>query len=250
MNVHMRRAGITILGLVLLLGISALAVERGWVLLNHPSPAAFPVRGLDVSHHQGAIDWVRVGQDGRYRFVWIKATEGGDWTDPRFEENWEGATQAGLYVGAYHYFTLCRPGVDQAEHFLTVLAQRGEGQRRLPPAIDLEFDGNCRQGRPDEASIAREILAFLARMQEAGVPPVIYTTRAFHRHHLQGLLGSQPVWMRDVFRRPPAAVDGRPWVFWQYASRGWVPGISSVVDLNVFNGTEADFQQFLGPATK
>ncbi len=43
------------------------------------------------------------------RFAYVKATEGGDWTDPRFEKNWREARRAGLRVGAYHFFSFCRP---------------------------------------------------------------------------------------------------------------------------------------------
>ena len=69
--------------------------------------------------HQGPIDWQRVAGDG-IGFVYMKATEGGDWVDATFAPNWAGARAAGLKVGAYHFFTLCRAGADQAANFLRV----------------------------------------------------------------------------------------------------------------------------------
>ena len=57
--------------------------------------------GVDVSLHQGVIDWRRVAADG-VSFAYIKATEGGDHTDPLFAGNWERAARAGLQRGAYH----------------------------------------------------------------------------------------------------------------------------------------------------
>ena len=53
---------------------------------NWPSETQFPIRGIDVSHHQGSIDWNAIAASG-VEFAYIKATEGGDWIDHRFKEN-------------------------------------------------------------------------------------------------------------------------------------------------------------------
>lgn len=229
-------------GLVLGLAVLVLSVERGWVALQDPSVDRFPIRGLDVSRHQGPIDWERVARDPQLRFVWIKATEGGDWTDPRFDENWDGARAAGLVVGAYHYFTLCTPGSAQAAQFLRTVPATSDG---LPPAIDLEHEGNC-GGRPSTADLLAEVAVFLDAVEGGlGKRPAIYTTRAFHRDHLRGALLDHPLWLRDVVIEP-GQVDGRPWTVWQHWSRARVPGIDGFVDRNVFRGDEADFAAFVG----
>ena len=72
-----------------------------------------------MSGHQDVIDWKRVADDG-IAFAYIKATEGGDFVDDRFRENWRNAGTAALDRGAYHFFTLCRPGDEQARNFLAV----------------------------------------------------------------------------------------------------------------------------------
>lgn len=95
-------------------------------------PSRFPVHGIDVSRHNGAIDWPRVADAG-VAFAWIKASEGGDVRDPRFTENVTGASAAGLRVGAYHFFTFCRPAADQARQFLAHsagAAHAAAGRRR------------------------------------------------------------------------------------------------------------------------
>ena len=90
--------------------------------------------GVDVSHHQGAIDWDKLAAD-RVSFAYIKATEGGDWLDTRFAENWRAAKRTSIARGAYHYFSLCTPAETQAEHFIKTL---GPLDNDLPPALDVE----------------------------------------------------------------------------------------------------------------
>ena len=133
----MRRLGRWILGLVALIG-TALGVAALYVLLYEPDRTSYPVRGIDVSHHQKEIDWRKVARDD-VAFAFIKATEGGDHRDTRFARNWREAQAAGVKVGAYHFFTFCRSGLDQARNFLGAL---GPETGTLPAALDLEFGGN------------------------------------------------------------------------------------------------------------
>src|SRR5690606_30808246 len=81
----------------------------------HPGVArahALPVHGIDVSRHQGTIDWHAVARAGT-RFAFIKATDGGDHLDPKFHENWQRAREAGVPRGAYHFVYWCRPAHEQ-----------------------------------------------------------------------------------------------------------------------------------------
>ena len=65
--------------------------------------------------------------------VRVKATDGGDHLDPMFRKNWRDASEAGLKRGAYHFFTLCRPGAVQAAHFIAT-APREAGALQLSVA--------------------------------------------------------------------------------------------------------------------
>ncbi|MEO0600571.1 MAG: GH25 family lysozyme [Myxococcota bacterium] len=226
----------------------AWALENGWLTLQEPSQEAFPVQGLDVSHHQGVIDWPRVARDGRFRFVWIKATEGGDFVDPRFAINWREAGSAGFVVGAYHFFTLCRPGTEQAENLLSVLPEVDGAT--LPVAVDLELGGNC-GARPSRTAFASELGAFLEAVERrTGRPSVLYTTFEFHEAYLTGAdLDARPWWVRSVFTRP-GPLDGQPWHVWQYLPRGRVDGIEGVVDQNAFAGDAAAFATFVRPVSR
>lgn len=91
--------------------------------------ARYPITGIDVSHHQGAIDWHAVAADD-VSFVYVKVSEGGDYRDPRYRQNLAGADAAGIPAGAYHYFTFCRSGADQAVNYLGAIAGETVACRR------------------------------------------------------------------------------------------------------------------------
>ena len=192
------------------------------------SPNDFPVKGIDVSHHQGRIAWDDVAEAG-IEFVYIKATEGTDWIDPRAASNWSGAKDAGLRVGAYHYYLLCRTGGAQAEHFIDIVPIDAAA---LPPVIDLEHAQNCGLDQPLE-EVRAEISVMISKLRRHyGKDPVLYTTNAFYRDWLQNAFPANPIWIRDI-QRYPELPDGRDWTIWQYSHRGRVPGIDGEVDLNV-----------------
>lgn len=161
-------------------------------------------------------------------FAYINATEGGDFVDDRFEQNWIDAAAAGLDRGAYHFFTLCRPGAEQAAKFLDVVPP---DPTALPPAVDLELAGNCSE-RPEEASVERELASFLGAVEATtGQRVVLYIRDDFEDHyHLRDKL-DRPYWQRRLVFRP--AGDRR---IWQVLGRARVDGISGDVDLDVMRG--------------
>jgi len=223
--------------MVVVLGPFVALLATGHISLACPSGRTMPVRGIDVSHHQGAIDWAAVAAAG-IDFAYLKATEGGDWVDPRFETNWrEAGAQRGLLRGAYHFFTFCRPGDEQARNFIATVPASTDA---LPPAVDFEIGGNCSR-RPPREELLDELRLFLSQVEDHfGRRPLIYVTRDAHEAYLQGELPEHPIWARDLFRRPPYP-EGRPWLVWQFHNRGRVRGIDGPVDLNAFAGSTADF---------
>lgn len=220
----------------------AYAFWAGWFRLNTPSEALFPVRGIDVSHHQGAIDWPRVRAAG-VTFAYIKASEGADFLDPRFEVNWRAAKAAGIKRGAYHFFTLCTKVAPQIDNFVAAVFEVGE----LPPALDLELGGNC--ANPPAIEDVRAMLEELVPLvtKRFGEPPIVYTTYEFRERYLcpTCINGSLPLlWIRDVIWRP-RLTNAEPWVFWQHHNRAHVDGIVGPVDLDVFRGDAAAFSRYL-----
>ncbi len=214
--------------------IAALVFSTGWWL---PITQHY-VTGIDVSRHQGAIDWRALAATD-VRFAYIKASEGADYRDDRFAGNWRDAGAAGVKRGAYHYFTLCRPGGAQAANFIAAAPAPGE----LPPAVDIEQKSPCRQG-PQIADVPGELTAYLdALEQHYGERPIIYTTREFNDAHLDGTMERETFWLRNLFAQP----DFRraKWIFWQYSHDGRRPGVSGPVDLNYFRGDTKAFGQFV-----
>ena len=229
--------GLALVG-ALLGGGAGLYLAGVWIP-NTPSSAIYPIRGLDVSHHQGRIDWSAVAGTG-LNFVYMKATEGGDWVDRQFARNWAETGRLGLKRGAYHFFTLRTPGAKQAEHFVATVPREAA---TLPPAVDLEFGGNSKI-RPTPAQFRRELGVFLSRLEQYyQTRPVIYTTYDFYDAYLQGLT-LERVWIREVFVAPRGVFRDR-WTFWQYSARGRVAGISGRVDLNVFAGNRQAFDALI-----
>jgi len=220
--------------------------RHGWLRFNYPSASRYPFAGVDVSHHRGPIRWPTVRSEG-VAFAYVKATEGGDFVDPLFQKNWADARAAGLAVGAYHFFTFCRDGVSQASNFLATVPPTPDA---LPPAVDLEFDGNC-AWIPDWSDLSQQLGAFLEPLRKAyGREPVLYMTREFYDAYLRNApdrFGSSPLWVRDVYRSP-RWLGRRPWTVWQYANNGRVRGIDGLVDLNVFAGDAVAWTAFRGSA--
>lgn len=214
---------------------------RGWVRFNYPSHARYPVQGVDVSHHQGHIDWPALAGP-HAQFAWVKATEGEDFRDEDFDRNFREAAQAGVVPGAYHYFTLCKPGAAQAANFIAAAGPaRGQG---LPPAVDLEYGGNCAY-RPPAEEFARELRTFLVLVEQAwGCEPVLYVTKDFYPDYVQGRFPTHRLWMRDMVGAP-APPDGRTWQVWQFAHRAHLPGVKGFIDRNAFAGSRAEFARFL-----
>ena len=224
----MRRA---IAGAILVASFAILAgalYRSGWVQANEPDEAEFPVRGIDVSHHQGEIDWPRVAAAG-IRFAFIKATEGRDHRDRRFEANWQAAGDAGIARGAYHFFTFCSPGREQAEHFLRT-APPAPGT--LPPVADVEFVGNCKGWRSLD-DVRAELHVFLELLERTSrATPILYVTPDSFERVAAGEFGRYPVWIRSVLARPaPDAFGG--WLIWQFSETGRIPGVRGPVDLDV-----------------
>ena len=191
--------------------------------------ATCTISGIDVSWHQGEIDWRKVADAG-IRFAWIKATEGGDYRDPAFRRNWELARVAGIKRGAYHFVYWCRPAAEQTAWFVANVPADPDA---LPPVLDVEWNP---QSRSCPAKVSRdkaraEMAIMLAAMERAyGTRPVIYAPADFFRDVMEGAFAEYPLWVRGLGGAPAPDYGVRPWRIWQHSETGSVPGIKGAVD--------------------
>ncbi|HEX8986125.1 MAG TPA: GH25 family lysozyme [Bryobacteraceae bacterium] len=206
-------------------------------------PVAQEVLGIDVSHHNGTIEWPVVARQG-IAFAYAKATEGATFTDPKFKANWDAIRGAGMLRGAYHFFHPALPIADQADRFIAATGTLAPGD--LPPMLDLEEtspDPNKNEW-PRIAKAQRVPLAieWLERVEQAlGRRPLVYTRRGFMQDWLgdPGPLVHYPVWIAHYTQAPqpmvPAGWDR--WTFWQYTETGRLDGLDCQFDFNRFQGS-------------
>jgi len=198
----------------------------------------YPVAGIDVSKHNGDIDFERVKADD-YQFAFIKATEGQTYRDEAFDRNYRAAREAGLKVGAYHFFRKNRTGRDQADNFLA--AVRGK-TFELPLVIDLEDDwGNgATVGRDTAIERVMEMIGILV---DKGYSVMIYTNMNGYNKYYKDLLADHDLWLCSF--TSPDLLPSMPHRIQQFSHEGSVDGIDGDVDLNVFRGTRRQWQQYL-----
>jgi len=227
----------------------------GVVLLS--SVAVLPVLaqrplGVDVSNHQGTINWSRVASSG-IQFSFAKATEGNYFQDAYFVGNIQNGKAAGVLMGAYDFARpdIISPSTEAAYFWSFAQSYVQHDGKTLPPVLDLEvFSGVV--GATSYTDWANQWSAAVQSYASAAgftVHPCIYTS-ACSACNLNSSITPSP-WIADWNGENPQT--GTPWStcgscavwgsgvwnFWQYSDRGRIRGITGAVDLDTFNGTYA-----------
>lgn len=193
----------------------------------------YQIKGIDVSHHQGDIDWNEVKKQNVY-FCFIKATEGINFVDKKFEYNYKEAKKNKILVGAYHYYRFNRNNNLQFKNFTKSVHK---GSIDFPPVIDVEYFGNekLRDLRNKEKFI-KDLKSFQSMIENFyGKKPIIYTDVKFYNDLIKGKIDNL-IWISDLRTEEIDYIDSSQWIFWQYSFLGKKNGIKKHVDLNVFNG--------------
>ena len=192
---------------------------------------------IDVSAHQGEIDWEAVKTAG-VDTVMIRAGLRGYGNglvkeDTAFQTNIEGATEAGLRVGVYFFSQALNSdeGIEEAEFVLDLIK---DYNITCPVAIDTEVvnDSEARTYDLDITSRTDGVIAFCETVKAAGYEPMIYSSRNWFVQNLDMTrLGDYKLWVAHYVEEPDF-----PYVYkgWQYSEHGMVPGITGDVDLNVW----------------
>lgn len=232
---------ITIFIFALVIGV---LLYNGVIWFNNPSSQTYPVRGADVSSYQGVIDW-NVLSKQNIDFVFIKATEGSSTLDKRFIYNWENANKTQLKVGAYHFFSYDSTGWAQANNFINAVPKEA---LKLPPAVDIEFYADKEKNLPNREKTDKILSELLNKLEEKyGKKPIIYATTKSYDLYIKGNYSDYKIWIRDIVKSPILS-DKRKWTFWQYSNRHVLKGYTGqekFIDMNVFNGTEIEFENFI-----
>ncbi|MDD5787880.1 MAG: GH25 family lysozyme [Bacteroidales bacterium] len=203
-------------------------------------PEGYEIRGIDISHYQGDIDWDLLQnamiEKCPLRFILIKATEGTTRIDPKFKDNFAQALEYGFIRGAYHFYSTRSEAREQAYFFLKhVHLQEGD----LPPVLDVEH-------KPKNKSVEdfqRDILTWLHIVEDKyHVKPIIYTYYKFKTLYLNTeVFDDYPYWIAHYY------VDkveyAGEWKFWQHTDAGRLPGIKGYVDFNIYNGSYYDLKK-------
>jgi lysozyme len=201
---------------------------------------------IDVSHHNGAIDWPAVAAVGVV-LSFIKATQGTGFVDPAFERNRSAAAKAGVLVVPYHFLDTADPD-RQAGHFLAATdLTSGE-----PAMIDWETAAPAASvvafGQTVAERTRRDPVAYYGFAQLVQVNPALASWPLMLPAYPRG---TRPGRYATLVERPPRLPPGRPaeWTgvprpydFHQYTPAGRITGIATAVDRSVWVGTAAELR--------
>jgi lysozyme len=216
---------------------------EGIIIPNAISAKLYSVKGVDVSSYQGEIEWDEL-QIQDIRFAFIKATEGSNFVDNYFVENWKEAEKTTLRIGAYHFFSFDSAGKTQAQKFIQTVPNTIQA---LPPVIDVEFYGDKEKNPPEHSKVQKELHSMVEMLEKHyGKGVILYTTKEVYELYIKNSFAQCDIWIRDVFTKPTLS-DNRNWIFWQYTDRERLEGYSGdemFIDVNVFYGDEEEFAEY------
>ena len=199
--------------------------------------AGATLKGIDVSVHNGHVDWAKVKSSGQ-SFAFARVSDGLNYPDTEFAANWSGIKAAGLTRGVYQYF---RPGQDalaQADLLLSKIGTLGAGD--LSPVIDVETANG-----ESSSTVVKGVRIWIDRVKaKTGRDPIIYAAAGFwDTLSSTSQFASQKLWVANYGASCPFMPNtwGK-WSFWQNSESGSVAGVSGGVDTNFFNGSLADLK--------
>lgn len=212
--------------------------QQGKIHINNPNLNQYPIIGVDVSNHQGEIDWDVLADQG-IGFAFIKSTEGSTYVDKHFYDNWENAYRTGLRIGAYHFFSFDSPGKTQAELFCSTVKQV---DNMLPPVVDVEYYGKYQSKKDlDIPKIKKELRVLVDILEEHyGMKPIIYCGLLYDSVIKEDFKDCD-LWYAQVYM---PLFNKKDVDFWQYSNNHILQGYSGAekfIDMNMFMGSKEEF---------
>ena len=184
---------------------------------------------IDVSHHQGDIDWAAVKRSApNLTFVYVKCSEGKSYVDSMFKVNAEKAHSQGFKVGAYHYFRMTSSAHDQFRNFRS---QMDKIVTDLIPMVDVEqSDGKSRKELQDSLRIFLNLLE-----KYYGSKPMLYGTNRSYNELCAPEFNDYPLYIGRYGNNEPVIKGSSHYTIWQYSESGNIDGIPKPVDLCRFH---------------
>lgn len=201
--------------------------------------------GIDISKYQGnEVDLLNKKKDS-LSFIICKATEGINYTDPKFSQNWQLITSQNFIKGAYHFYRCQEDPVKQATYYSATI--KTINNTDLPPIVDFEQSGI--DASQSVQQIQTNLLVFLKEVeQKLDRKPMIYTNFFVANQYLSNAKFSQfPLWIADYtsLDKPmiPNTWKNKSWDFWQQKDTYRIDNISN--DFDLFNGSSKQLKTFI-----
>lgn len=207
--------------------------------LSDNKPQTTILSGIDVSKHQGNIDWKKVKQSGKVDFAMIRAayrgyTEGSIYEDSQFLNNVKGAYNNGIKVGLYFYSSAINEAEakEEANYVLNLINEYGiKNYIKYPIVIDIEDFEGTRNYHLTADQRANNVKAFCEVIKNAGYTPMVYSYTYFLSSRINmNKLTEYDVWVAD-YSNKVNFYTGK-YTMWQYTDKGNIDGITGNVDLN------------------
>jgi lysozyme len=188
--------------------------------------------GIDVSEYQGNIEWEALDSiEKKYpiHFVFVRATAGKDKIDKKFDTNWRKLGKQKIIRGAYHYYRPNENSIEQATNFIkNVRLKKGD----FPPVLDIEQ--LPREQSMD--SLKKGLQRWLDKVEaHYKVRPILYSGEKYYTSFLQKEFKKYTFWVANYNFWVENIKD--EWQFWQFTESAVIKGITSKVDVNIYNGT-------------
>lgn len=198
-----------------------------------PKVRSKEIWGIDLSHHQGQVNWEKFAKHHNPHFIYLKATEGITHIDREFYRNIDACRKRNFAVGAYHFFSFKSNGKEQAKWFLKISQPQ---KNDLYPVVDVEMARRM----PAKEWIEENLKDYCNAIEaELGVEPIIYCSPNFFQRYLADEFSGYHLWIADYQWKPR-----KNWLIWQHTDGATFKGISGKVDRNIFNHGEKSIEHF------
>jgi len=190
-------------------------------------PSHTKLLGIDVSHHQGNINWDEVEEmkinGDTIQFTYLKVTQGTYHKDRKYKANRKALDSKAIKVGVYHFFSPDKDVIKQVKHFTNSFKRT-----TLKPVLDVETIENI--SKPE---LVKAVTLFLNETEKRiNVRPIIYTYSSFYKDYFKGTsLDSELFWIAN-YSSPCTVCDQDNVIAWQFSEKGTINGITEKVDLN------------------